>query len=139
LTLTIGLRYELPTVAQSPNGSINVLSPDGTMLIPTQVPSTIPLTNSQHNAFAPRSGFAYRFGKDWVVRGGYGLYYNANQMNCYTIGGSNPPFSNRLTLNSLPAKPTLTLSNPTEGSVAGAAPNPNINTVLPYFPMANMN
>jgi len=38
LTLTIGLRYELPTVAQSPNGSIHVLSPDGATLIPTQVP-----------------------------------------------------------------------------------------------------
>src|SRR5437667_7714240 len=60
-------------------------------------------------------------------------------MNVYTIGGSNPPFSNRLTFNSLPAKPTLTLSNPTAGTIAGAAPTPNINTVLPYLPMASMN
>jgi hypothetical protein len=139
LTLTIGLRYELPTVAQSPNGSINTLSPDGTTLIPTQVPSTIPLTNSQHNAFAPRLGFAYRLGKNWVLRGGYGVYYNANQMNSYTIGGSNPPFSNRTTYNSPPTNPTVSLANPTAGALGTAAPTPNINVVLPYLPMAVMN
>jgi Carboxypeptidase regulatory-like domain/TonB dependent receptor len=139
LTLTIGLRYELPTVAQSPNGSINTLSPDGTTLIPTQVPSTIPLTNSQHNAFAPRLGFAYRLGKNWVLRGGYGVYYNANQMNSYTIGGSNPPFSNRTTYNSPPANPTVSLANPTAGALGSAPPTPNINVVLPYLPMAVMN
>src|SRR5260370_7584589 len=60
-------------------------------------------------------------------------------MNVSAIGGSNPPFSNRLTFNSLPAKPTLTLSNPTAGTIAGAAPTPNINVVLPYLPMATMN
>src|SRR5258708_14033945 len=55
------------------------------------------------------------------------------------MGGPNPPFSTRTTLNSLPAKPTLTLANPTAGVVANATPTPNINTVLPYLPMANMN
>ena len=139
LTLTVGLRYELPTVAESPNGSINTLNAAGTALIPTQVPSTIPLINAQHNAFAPRLGFAYRLTKDWVLRGGYGVYYNANQMNSYTIGGGNPPFSNRTTYNSAPTNPTLTLANPTAGALASAAPTPNINIVQQYLPMAVMN
>jgi hypothetical protein len=138
LTLTIGLRYELPTVPESPNGSINTLNAAGTALIP-QVPSSIPLINAQHNAFAPRLGFAYRLTKDWVLRGGYGVYYNANQMNSYTIGGSNPPLSNRVTYNSAPANPTLSLANPTAGALASAAPTPNLNVVLPYFPLAMMN
>jgi hypothetical protein len=139
LTLTVGLRYELPTVAESPNGSINTLNAAGTALIPTPVPSTIPLISAQHNAFAPRLGFAYRLTKDWVLRGGYGVYYNANQMNSYTIGGGNPPFSNRTTYNSAPTNPTLTLANPTAGALASAAPTPNINIVQQYLPMAVMN
>jgi hypothetical protein len=142
LTLTIGLRYELPTVGQSPNGTVNVLNPEGTALIPANNPPSlplpsIPLSDPQHNAFAPRLGFAYRAAKDWVVRGGFGLYYNANQLNLYTIGG-NPPFSNVAFYTSDPARPTLSLSNPTAGSPVGASPTPNVVTFGPYLPMAMM-
>lgn len=143
LTLTIGLRYELPTVAQSPNGTVNVLNPAGTALIPANDPPsyplpTVPLNDAQHNAFAPRFGFAFRATKDWVVRGGYGIYYNANQLNLYTIGG-NPPFSNVALYVSDPANPTLTLDNPTAGAPLGASPTPNIVTFGPYLPMAMAN
>jgi hypothetical protein len=143
LTLTLGLRYELPTVAQSHNGTVNVLNTTGTALIPANDPPsiplpTVPLNDPQHNAFAPRFGFAYRATKDWVIRGGYGLYYNANQLNLYTIGG-NPPFSNVATYTSEPARPSLTLNNPTAGTPLGASPTPNIVTFGPYLPMATMN
>jgi hypothetical protein len=143
LTLTLGLRYELPTVAQSPNGTVNVLSREGTALIPANDPPsirlpTVPLNDPQHDAFAPRFGFAYRATKDWVVRGGYGLYYNANQLNLYTIGG-NPPFSNVATYINDPARPNLTLANPTAGAPIGASPTPNVVTFGPYLPMAMMN
>jgi hypothetical protein len=143
LTLTLGLRYELPTVAQSPNGTVNVLNRDGTALIPANSPlsyplPTVPLSDPQHNAFAPRLGFAYRATKDWVVRGGYGIYYNANQLNLYTIGG-NPPFSNVALYTSDPANPTLTLANPTAGAPVGASPTPNIVTFGPYLPMGMAN
>lgn len=142
LTLTIGLRYELPTVGQSPNGTVNVLNPAGTALIPTNDPPSlplpsVPLSDPQHNAFAPRLGFAYRAPKDWVIRGGSGLYYNANQLNLYTIGG-NPPFSNVAFYTSDPARPTLSLSNPTAGSPVGTSPTPNVVTFGPYLPMAMM-
>ncbi len=137
LTLTLGLRYELPTVPESPNGTVNKLNAAGTALIPPNVPATIPLIDPQHKAFAPRLGLAYRVTKDWVVRGGYGLYYNANQLNTFTIGG-NPPFSNTVIYISQPANPTLTLANPTAGSLAGASPTPNVVT-LGYLPMASMN
>jgi carboxypeptidase family protein len=136
LTLTLGLRYELPTVAQSPNGTIDFLNPAGTALIPSP-PASVPLTDPQHNAFAPRLGFAYRLTDKWVVRGGGGLYYNANQMNTYTLGGGNPPFSSRTTYNSAPANPTLALSHPIAGST-GVAPPANVNTFPQYFPMAMM-
>jgi hypothetical protein len=143
LTLTLGLRYELPTVGQSPNGTVNVLNREGTALIPANSPPSIPLpsvplSDPQHDAFAPRFGFAYRATKDWVVRGGYGIYYNANQLNLYTIGG-NPPFSNVANYNSQPSNPTLTLNNPTAGSPLGASPTPNVVTFGPDMPMAMMN
>jgi hypothetical protein len=143
LTLTLGLRYELPTVAESPNGTVNLLNKAGTALIPANVPPsiplpTVPLTDPQHNGFAPRLGFAYRVTKNWVVRGGYGLYYNANQLNTYTIGG-NPPFVNTAIYTSQPASPTVTLANPTAGSLVGASPTPNIVTLEPSLPMAVMN
>lgn len=143
LTLTIGLRYELSTVAQSPTGTVNVLNAAGTALIPANNPPsyplpTVPLSDPQHNAFAPRFGFAYRPTKEWVVRGGYGIYYNANQLNLYTIGG-NPPFSNVALYTSDPANPSLTLANPTAGAPLGASPTPNIVTFGPYLPMAMAN
>src|SRR5262249_40384741 len=143
LTLTLGLRYELPTVAQSPNGTVNVLNRDGTALIPANSPlsyplPTVPLSDPQHNAFAPRLGFAYRATKDWVVRGGYGIYYNPNHLTLYTTGG-NPPFSNVALYTSDPANPTLTLANPTAGAPVGASPTPNIVTFGPYLPMGMAN
>lgn len=131
LTLTLGLRYELPTVPESPNGSVNTLNAAGTALIPAVIPSTIPLTTPQHNAFAPRLGFAYRVAKDWVVRGGYGLYYNANQMNTFTIGG-NPPFSNVVIYNSQPTNPTLTLASPMAGSISAGGLLTSLRWLRPY-------
>jgi hypothetical protein len=136
LTLTLGLRYELPTTPESPNATIDFLNPAGTALIPSP-PASVPLTSPQRNALAPRLGFAYRVTDKWVVRGGGGLYYNANQMNTYTLGGGNPPFSARTTYNSAPTNPTLILSHPI-ASTSGVVPPLNVNTFPRYFPMAMM-
>ena len=35
------------------------------------------------NDFGPRLGAAYRLGNDWVVRGGYGMAYGANNTGWY--------------------------------------------------------
>lgn len=65
--------------------------------------------------FAPRLGFAYRLGRDFVVRGGYGLFYNQLDGNRETEFLS-PPFlirengvNNSLTANGAPAHTTQTL------------------------------
>ncbi len=65
--------------------------------------------------FAPRVGFAYRFNNDFVVRGGYGLFYNQLDGNRETEFLS-PPFliresgvNNAVTDNGAPAKTTRTL------------------------------
>jgi hypothetical protein len=43
--------------------------------------------------FMPRIGLAYRLTDDWVVRSGFGIYYNVHQLNNYTILNLNPPLS----------------------------------------------
>ena len=93
LTLNYGLRYELPIVPQSTTGNGTILNPEQTAFIPAQVPSKIPYHDADHNNFAPRFGFAYRFTNDLVLRGGFGVYYNPNQMNTFTLATTNPPFS----------------------------------------------
>jgi hypothetical protein len=67
------------------------------------------------NQFAPRVGFAYRLGRDFVVRGGYGVFYNQLDGNRETEFLS-PPFlirengvNNSFTANGAPARTTRTL------------------------------
>ena len=88
-----GLRYELTTAPQSTTGNGTILDPTNTHFIPTTVPSKIPFNNTNYLNFAPRVGFAYRTTDKWVVRGGYGIYYNSNHLNDYTLTSTNPPFS----------------------------------------------
>lgn len=99
LTLTFGLRYELPIPAFAANSYWGVMDFNypGWRLV---MPGTTPGTN-QHpfpadkNNLAPRFGFAYRVKENWVVRGGYGLFYDTggykylDQMfwNCPAYGG----------------------------------------------------
>jgi hypothetical protein len=139
LTLTLGLRYELPTVPESLNGNATILNPQQTAFIPGTVPRSIPLINPNHLDFAPRIGFAYRFTPRWVIRGGYGIYYNPNQLNSYTLATTNPPYATIYTYNSVPTNPTLTLGNPTPAAAQGALPKPNAFTLNLDLPVARMN
>ena len=139
LTLTLGLRYELPTVPTSLNGNATILNVQQTAFIPATLPQSIPFNNPNHNNFAPRVGFAYRFTPRWVIRGGYGIYYNPNQLNTYTLATTNPPFATIFTYNSTPANPTLTLLNPEPASAQGVLPKPNAVTPNPHLPTASMN
>jgi hypothetical protein len=74
-----------------------------------------------------------------VIRGGYGIYYNPNQLNSYTLATTNPPFATIYTYNSVPTNPTLTLGNPTPAAAQGALPKPNAFTLNLDLPVARMN
>ena len=74
-----------------------------------------------------------------MFRGGFGIYYNPNQLNSYTLATTNPPFSTIFTYNSSPVLPVLTLSNPTPSSAQGAVPKPNAFTINPDLPTQRMN
>jgi hypothetical protein len=82
LTLSLGLRYDLPMPFYSPSKiccGVYEPTPDGGIVaIPGRAPGL-----PQHNLsatktnFAPRFSFAYRATNSLVVRAGYGLYYDS--------------------------------------------------------------
>ena len=102
LTLQYGLRYELPQVASSLNGVGRIMTADLTSLFPA-VGGTTPVnatkypgfkfTPPAHDNISPRLGFSYRLAEKSVIRGGGGIYFNANQMNSYTLSSTNYPYS----------------------------------------------
>ncbi len=128
LTLNYGLRYELPTVPYSLNGFARILNADQTALIPnsnaTVAADFVPtpgfkFNGPNHNDWAPRIGFAYRATDATTLRGGFGIYYNANQLNTYTLTTQNYPLSASVNYFTTPGN-LLSLSNPAPGSGSGS-------------------
>ncbi len=128
LTLNYGLRYELPTVPYSLNGFARILNPDETALIPNSTASVaadfkptpgFKFNGPNHNDWAPRIGFAYRATDNTTLRGGFGIYYNANQLNTYTLTTQNYPLSASVNYFTTPAN-LLSLSNPAPGAGSGS-------------------
>jgi hypothetical protein len=115
LTLTLGLRYELPGAYAERNNKALVLLLNHTGADPTTgVPGpTDALVNSdlyggkyviapKYNLFAPRLGFSYRASSNTVVRAGWGISYLPSD-----ITGGNP---NGGTLNSANTAPSINTS-----------------------------
>ena len=118
MTLNLGLRYELNTVAQTYAGFASELNEDFTRIIPSANPADYPvpgfrLHEPNHGDIAPRLGATYRLTDKTVLRGGWGIYFNPNQMNTFTFLTNNPPLAPRFTYNNDTANPTLTLAQPT--------------------------
>ena len=146
LTLTIGLRYEIPKPPEDEYGRLTnfipsldklAIAPDKTLagsgitfanaqLVTTAqqagLPGTLVYTNLL--CFAPRFGFAWRptGGNRMVVRGGYGVFYGSQTQN---------PIRNNLA-NAFP----FAISQ----AIARVASNPNFLTLNNPFPTApNLN
>ncbi len=126
LTLNYGLRYELPTVPYSLNGYTRILNANETALVPATTAATpgafVPVPgfkfiNPTHNLWAPRLGFAYRATDHSTLRGGFGIYYNANQLNTYTLTTQNYPLSASASYFTSPSN-LLTLANPSPGAAS---------------------
>jgi len=125
LTLSLGLRYELNTPVQTYAGLASMLAEDYETIIPSTFPSPgFEFHEPNYKDFAPRLGATYRLGEKTVLRAGFGIYYNPNQMNSFTFLTNNPPLAAVTTFTSDPANPTLSFANPT-GAV-GPAGRPDI-------------
>ena len=118
LTLSLGLRYELNTPVQTFAGVASMLAEDFETIIPSANRSDYPVKGFEfhdpnYKDIAPRLGATYRLGDKTVVRAGFGIYYNPNQMNTFTFLTNNPPVAAVTTFTSDPANPTLSFANPT--------------------------
>ena len=125
LTLSLGLRYELNTPVQTYEGLASMLDSDFETIIPSTFPAVgFQFTEPNNKDIAPRLGATYRLGEKTVVRAGYGIYYNPNQMNSFTFLTNNPPLAAVTTFTSDPANPSLSFTNPS--GVAGPITRPDI-------------
>jgi hypothetical protein len=125
VTLSLGLRYELNTPVQTYTGLASMLAEDFTTIIPSTFPSPgFKFHEPNHKDIAPRLGATYRLGDKTVLRAGFGIYYNPNQMNSFTFLTNNPPLAPVTTYTSDPANPTLSFSHPS-GPV-GPAGRPDV-------------
>ena len=125
LTLNLGLRYELLSVAHEKfnflsnlrgfndgaPGPVQFIHPEDTPVVGTPGVSNCTLVKCYDtNNWAPRFGFAYDLFGDQktVLRGGYGIYYQrtSNQPLLQTSGGL--PFSEPVS----PARFSVTTANP---------------------------
>ena len=125
LTLSLGLRYELNTPVQTYEGLATMLADDLETIIPTTLPSVgFEFHEPNYKDFAPRLGATYRLSEKTVVRAGFGIYYNPNQMNSFTFLTNNPPLAAVTTYTSDAANPTLSFDRPT--GVVGPAGRPDM-------------
>jgi len=125
LTLSLGVRYELNTPVQTFAGLASMLDDTQLNIIPTTFPSPgFEFQNPNYKDLAPRLGATYRVGAKTVLRAGYGIYYNPNQMNSFTFLTNNPPLAAVSTFTSDPANPTLSFDHPL--GVAGPAVAPDM-------------
>jgi hypothetical protein len=135
LTLNVGLRYELNTPVQTYEGLATMLAEDFETIIPSTLPSKgFQFHDANKKDFAPRLGAAYRLSERTVVRAGFGIYYNPNQMNSFTFLTNNPPLAAVTTYTSDPNNPTLSFDNPS--GVAGPIARPNMISPMRNLPNA---
>ena len=138
MTLSLGLRYELNTPVQTFSGFATELDPTQTQIIPATLPSPgFEFHEPNTTDIAPRVGVTYRLTDRTILRAGWGIYYNPNQMNSFTFLTNNPPLAARTTYTNDPTKPTMSLASPT-GPVGPAGP-PNMVTPNRDLPNARKN
>jgi len=139
LTLSLGLRYERSTPVQTYAGVADMLAEDFLTIIPSASLSAYPVkgfefTEANNKDWAPRLGATYRISDKTVVRAGYGMYYNPNQMNSFTFLTNNPPLAVVSTYTNDPNNPTLSFDHPL--GTPGAPVTPDMISPTRHLPNA---
>jgi hypothetical protein len=132
LTINFGLRWDIFTSAQENNGRFRNLSfadNEARVINGMFVPMLVPDPNVKKKLYdinlkqlMPRLGVAYRMTDTMVLRFGAGQFYNAQQLNNFTILQLQPPFSGSTVFQNDRTQPLATIQNPFAGSaVTGPA------------------
>ena len=137
VTINLGLRYEYYTPATDPTNHMSAFDPGTGTVVPV---GTSGVSNSgiasDVNNIAPRVGIAWQVRPGFVVRGGYGLYYDSGMFLVNSAMYFNPP---QFTMRAyFPTQYSLlTLSNPFPSN-GGFAPPPSISTLDPDLVTSSM-
>jgi len=125
LTLTLGLRYEYNTPAVDPQDRASIYDP-ATHSIVAVGKNGIPRAgyNADKNNFAPRLGIAWvpDAARRWVVRTGYGIYYDQSALAPSEGLYFNPPYFNSQLFIPTAQFPII-LENPFPSNYPGFIPN----------------
>ena len=147
LSVNYGVRYTYEGAPHTAGALYNFVPAEGFV--------TTPLYNPSKLNFAPRTGFAFTpsRGSKWVVRGGWGLFYDVPAVSEFTAaGGVGNSGANGAAYNPTGASPVYTLSAtkvtivsgvPVFGTVAATPPfgaySVNPNFTMPHVMNFNMN
>ena len=105
LTLNLGLRYDIPVNWYAPTmGSVSLTAPNpaannfpGAYVFAGSGPNRLGVTRfwpTDHTNWGPRAGFAYQIGPRTVLRGGFGIFYEATSNGgCGCTLGANGSFA----------------------------------------------
>jgi hypothetical protein len=128
LTINLGIRWDIFASIQDAQGKLRNLSfADGEartingMFVPMLVPAPgvkAKLNEINMKQIMPRLGIAYRLTNSLVLRMGAGQFYNAQQINNFSILALSPPFSGSNVFNNDRNNPQATIDNPFAGSAA---------------------
>ena len=115
LTFSLGLRYDYMTPPVDKDDRANLYDPSTGSVVPVGS-GNVPRGGYEADAnnFGPRAGFAWTLDdlERWVVRGGYGVYYNQGALATSEGLYFNPPYFNLNVYFPVPGLPPLTLQNP---------------------------
>jgi hypothetical protein len=145
LTVNYGVRYTYQGVPHTAGLLYNFLPATGFV--------TTPLYNPSKVDFAPRFGFAYNPFNKWVIRGGWGLFYDVPAVSEFTAaGGVGNSGANGAAYNPTGASPVYALSAanvtfvsgvPVFGAAAATPPfgaySVNPNFTMPHVMNFNLN
>jgi len=142
LTLNLGLRYEYNTPTVDPQNGMSDLNLQTGQVVKV---GTNGITRSgiypDYNNFAPRLGVAWNPAQNWVVRAGYGIFYDSGMFVVPSSLYFNPPEFN-LALYFQNAVLPISLENPFPTGV-GFIPPPTLSVlnpdmVTPYIQQWNL-
>ncbi|MCY4584984.1 MAG: TonB-dependent receptor [Bryobacterales bacterium] len=112
LTLNLGLRWEYNSPFVDDRGESRNFDMASGQLFPAPGAARVPLNVVSKNNWAPRFGIAWRptGGTDFVIRTGYGIFYNVNMINNFVPHlAANPPGTANIQEAALPRRPIITM------------------------------